>query len=135
VFARPVLARLAFASVVFASVIAAAVASAGAAGETWPGRQRRRLPLGTTRAPIATSAVAASAPPVTESATVRVTGFTGCRRGMTTWRGVAAGMKCAGSTAVTACTGLIIPAPVCAPVWPAAVAMIRCTTCAAVSLG
>ena len=35
---------------------------------------------------------------------------------------------------MTACTGLTMPAPVCAP-GPSAVASIRCTTCAAVSRG
>ena len=68
---------------------------------------------------------------VTEGATVRVKLLTGLGCGIRTGaagRGVAVRD---GSTAVTAWTGLIIPAPVCAPVRPAAVAMIRCTTCAA----
>ena len=73
---------------------------------------------------------------MTENATVRVAERTpwGCGTD-TRLAGLGAAAVCSGSTSVTACTGLIIPAPVCAPVPPAAVAMIRCTTCAALSPG
>jgi hypothetical protein len=108
---------------------------AGAAAPGLPGRQCRRLPCGTTMAPTATRAAAASAPPVTENATVRVAELTPRGRGTGTRLAGLVAAACGGSTSVTACTGLIIPAPVCAPVPPAAVAMIRCTTFVALSLG
>jgi hypothetical protein len=73
---------------------------------------------------------------VTENATVRVAGLTPGGRGTgTRLPGPAAAADCRGSTSVTACTGLIIPEPVCAPAPPSAVVRIRYTTCAALSRG
>ena len=69
-----------------------------------------------------------------DSAIVRVTGLPAGGRGTGTG-GPAGWAAAAGTTAVTACTGLIMPAPVCAPVGPSAVASIRRTTWAAVSRG
>lgn len=110
---------------------------AGAAsGPSLPGRQRRRLPWGTTTAAIAARAARANAPPVTENATVCVNESTARGCGTATGPGDRAPVfGRGGSISVTASTGLIIPAPVCGPVPPSAVAMIRSTTCLAVSFG
>jgi hypothetical protein len=84
----------------------------------------------------ATRKAAAIAPPVTEMATILVTGSPCGIRGTDTGCGLADDPGTGGgSTLVTAWTGLIMPVPVRAPVVPSAVASIRLTTCAAVSRG
>ncbi len=90
-------------------------------------------------APTTTRPAAPSAPPVTDTTSMRVTRSGGAGRGIETGAGEgigAAGWPAAGSTAVTAASGSTIPAPVLpapAPVPPSAVATMRLTTSAAVS--
>src|SRR5690606_7975586 len=102
-----------------------------------PARHRLRLPRGTRRASAPATMAAMSAPaPITEATAMAFSSRGGtlpmASAGIADGGGSATTGTLAdsyGSTAVTASTGLTMPAPVPAPAVPSAVAMMRRRTC------